>query len=501
MISSIVSKRFFNVTLATLMGASLVVMSNPAEAQRRNKQAAPEPVEGRQFSAAAGEKVNAALQLINSNQYGAAISTLNEALAMPDLNPYERSTTYQMMGSAYYEQDNYGQAISAFENSINAGGLLPNEASGLRLNIAQLLIASGRNAEGAQMLENYINQGNQVKPQYIDMLVGAWVGAEDYRRALPWAEKWFQAASPKERKHFDLLNFLYNNLGMQGKQADIVMQMLVRFPEDKTLWDTWKSMLANGGREEDAFEVTKMQYLGGALTTEPDILLVVQYYSVYEMPYQAAQILEREMNAGRVSKSENNLILLSERFLEAREYERATPVLEEAARVSGKGKIFAQLGEALHSRHKCDAAETALNKAINLGYNRGKAYSLIADCRYEQSQGAERIKCEWSDEKKAAAERTQLRDRAVAAYNKVPSGTKSSRAAKNWLTFINGEVQQIKDRCIFQAGVERDLCFQDIKGAYDNQVFNKGVFEMQDPTCQAYVPEYDSKYRIRTTEG
>jgi len=209
---------------------------------------------------------------------------------MPDLNAYERSTIYQMQGASYYALDQYGPAISAFENAINAGGLLPNEADSLRVNIAQLMIGNGQYAQGAQMLENYLNRGGQSKPAYTEMLVQAWVQSENYSKALPWAEKWFRAASPKERKHFDLMNFLYNNLGMQGRQADIVKQMINRWPEDKTLWDAWASMLANGGREQEAFEVSKMLYLGGALTTEQDLMKVVQYYSFYDMPFQAAQI-------------------------------------------------------------------------------------------------------------------------------------------------------------------------------------------------------------------
>jgi len=214
--------------------------------------------EGRQFSAKAGEAVNEALQLINSNQHSAALSQLSNVLTFPDLNAYERSTVYQMQGSSYYELNQYGPAISAFENAINAGGLLPNEADGLRVNIAQLMIANGQYSQGAQALENYLNRGGQQKPQYTEMLVQAWVQSENYSRALPWAEKWFRAASPKERKHFDLMNFLYNNLGQQGRQADIVKQMINRWPEDKALWDAWASMLANGGREQEAFEVTKM---------------------------------------------------------------------------------------------------------------------------------------------------------------------------------------------------------------------------------------------------
>jgi len=491
-------------TIKTLAGATLsvaffgAVMVPTASAQRGGE--APAQTEGRQFGSKSGAVVNEALTLMNSNQYGAAVSKLNEAMSM-DLNPYERSTTLQMMGSAYYEMENYGQAISSFENAINAGGLLPKESTALRLNIAQLLIASGRNAEGATMLENYLNQGNPSKPAYVDMLVGAWVQAEDYRRALPWAEKWFNAASPKERKHFDLLNFLYNNLGMTGKQADIVKQMLQRFPEDRTLWDTWASMLSNGGREEDAFEVKKMLYLGGALKSENDIMQVVQYYSFYEMPYQAAQILEREMNAGVVSKSTDRLIQLSDLLRQAREYKKAIPILQQAAASANSGKVYAQLGEALYNDAQCDKAEEAFKQSINLGYNRGKAWMLIATCRYEESQAQERIDCKWSDEKKANAPRTKMREIADNAFAQVPGSSSESRSAVKWRQFIKAEAQAVENRCIFEANVEKELCFVEIKQAYAAQVFKGGDFILANPDkCQQFVPEYDSIYRVKVTD-
>lgn len=455
--------------------------------------------EGRQFSAKAGEAVNEALQMINSNQHSAALSQLSNVLTQPDLNAYERSTVYQMQGSSYYELDQYGPAISAFQNAINAGGLLPNEADSLRVNIAQLMIANGQYAQGAQALENYLNRGGQQKPQYTEMLVQAWVQSENYSKALPWAERWFNAASPKERKHFDLMNFLYNNLGQQGRQADIVKQMINRWPEDKTLWDAWASMLANGGREQEAFEVTKMLYLGGALNSEQDLMKVVQYYSFYDMPFQAAQILEKEMNAGRISRDSAKMVQLSSLFRQAREYKRAIPVLESAAASSGQAKLYADLGEALYNEGQCQQAETAFKSAINKGFDAGKSWMLIATCRYEDTQKQERIDCSMTEAQKDAAPISKARQSAIQAFEQVPSSSREGRNAKKWISFIRAEREAVENRCIFEANVEKELCFAILKRAYDNEVF-AGKFELDDEKCSAFKTEYDSKYRVKIVE-
>lgn len=455
--------------------------------------------EGRQFSAKAGEVVNEALQFINSGQHSAALSKLTEASRLPELNAYERSTIYQMEGASYYELNQNTQAISSFQNAINAGGLLPNEVDGLKVNIAQLQIATGQYAVGAQSLENYLNAGGQRKPQYVEMLMQAWVQSDNYSRALPWAEQWFNSANPKERKHFDLMNFLYNNLGQQGKQADIVKEMIGRWPEDKTLWDAWASMLANGGREQEAFEVSKMLYLGGALREESDLMKVVQYYSFYDMPYQAAQILEKEMNAGRISRDSDKMVQLSSLFRQAREYKRAIPVLESAASSSGQAKLYADLGEALYNEGQCQKAETAFREAINRGYDAGKSWMLIATCRYEETQNLDRINCEMTDAQKAQAPITLARSSAVEAFQQVPGSSREGRNATKWVSFIKAEEEAVERRCEFERSVEAELCFQQIKQGYDAIVFT-GEFKVDDPNCLNYKDEYDTKFRVVKVE-
>ncbi len=452
------------------------------------------PTEGRQFGAKAGAVVNEALQFMNSNQYSPAVSKLNEALGISNLNAYERSTIYQMQGAAYYELNQYSQAISSFENAINAGGLLPNESDALRVNIAQLLIANGSYAQGAQMLENWINRGGQAKNTHVEMLTQAWVQSENYSKALPWAEKWFQAASPKERKHYDLLNFLYNNLKMPGRQADIVKAMIGQWPDDKQLWDSWASLLANGGREAEAFEVNKMLYLGGALNSEQDLMKVVQYYSFYDMPFQAAEILEKEMNAGRIAQSAEKLVQLSDLFRQAREYKRAIPILTRAAQQSGRAKLYADLGEALYNEGDCVKAEDAFKSAINKGYDAGKSWMLIATCRYEDAQKEDRAVCaETTKEQRANSVKNQKRNRAVEAFNNVPSSSREGRNAKKWISFIRAEAKAVEDRCVFEASVAEELCIIKIRQAYDAQVFT-GEFELEDE-CQEYKAKFDSLYR------
>ena len=487
-------------TFKTLAGATVPVLmtlafiSGPASVAYAQETA---PV-SRQFSAQTGEMVLEARNFMAAEQHSAALGKLAEALALSEITPYERAMILQMQGSSYYQLGQFAPAITAFERAVSSGGLNAEELADMRVKIAQLMIADGRHAQGAQALENYLNNGGQEKPEYVERLTQAWSQAEEHARALPWAKKWFAAANPKERKHFDLMNFLYNNLGQSAQQADIVKQMISRWPDDRTLWDAWASLFVAAGQDEDAFAVTKLLYLGGALTTEAEVLKVVQYYSYYEMPYQAAQILEKELNAGRVTRDMDKLVQLATLFRQAREYGRAIPVLEAATQSGGSGAVYAQLGEALYNEGLCLRAETAFKKAIDRGYEAGKAWTLIATCRYEDVQKQEKLSCAMSPAEKADAPKTKARESAIAAFENVPPGSKDHRAAKKWVSFIQSERLTFDKRCEFEERVRREECFKDIRRAYDGQ-FVDGKFTLGNPECEVYREVYDKEFRSGET--
>jgi len=483
-----------------LVGGFFALNVDDAYAQRSardradNKQQAEQPTEGRQFGAKAGGMVNEAMTVAGEEQYSAALGMLSKALALPDLNAYEKATMYQMQGSYYYELEQYGPAIQAFENAISSGGLLPKESSNLRVNIAQLLIADGKFVRGAQMLEDWNRNGGQLKPVHVEMLWQAWSQAENYRRALPWAERWFNEANPKERKHYDLLNFMYSNLNMPAKQADIAKQMINLWPQEKQLWNAWKSLLANGGREKESFEVTKMLYLGGALDTQQEFETVVQYYGYYDMPFQAARILEREMNAGKIKETPTKLVQLSDLFRQAREYKLAIPALEKAARTANTAKLYADLGEAYYKEAQCGKAETSFKKAMQLGYDQGKSWMLIASCRYDDAATETRPKCPYTAENERTLTWSTKRTAAAAAFDNVPSSSREARNARKWMGFIAGEKANLKRRCVFEANIEWQNCRDDIRRAYKSE-FLDGKFTLNNEKCTKYIPRFDKKFR------
>jgi tetratricopeptide (TPR) repeat protein len=413
-----------------------------ADAQRRrdrrsDEQSADDAGE-RVFSAAVGEIVLEAQNLQAEDRFAESIGVLNRALAVSSINPYERSIALQMRGRSYYETERTPQAISDWEAAIATGSMLASEVVTMRINIGQLYISSGDYTRGINSLQQALRDGGELTARLAKMMAGAYAQAERYSEGLQYVEYAFANTSPLQRGDYQLILFFYQQLDNVPGQMRIIEQMVERWPTVKSNWTSYAAMLAQTGRETDAFEANKIMYINGMLTEGREILRVAQYYSFYEYPYRGAVILEREMNAGRVESSQRNLSLLANMWRQSREWERAIPVLRQVAQVTGGGDDYQKLAEALYQRNHDAEAETAFQEALNRGGigRPGDTWALLGTVRYELGR----------------------RQSAIAAFREAARFPYSRRTANGWITFINAEINGEANRARIRVQVRQDEC-------------------------------------------
>lgn len=443
----------FDMTKMTRAAAALfiataftVVLVADADAQRRRERRSDEQSEQdaveRVFSSEIGEIVLAAQEQQGQDLWAQSIESLNRALSRGSINPYERSVALQLRGRAYYETDRVTQAIQDWEGAINTGALLTEEMVNLRINIGQLYITEGQYDQGIGSFERAIRDGGDdvLNPRLARMLAQAYAQAERYRDGLRYAELFWRdhPAAERRRGDYSLMLFYYQQLEMIPQQMGIVEEMVGRWPTEKNYWSSYASLLAQTGREDDAFETNKIMYLNGMLTDSREIVRVAQYYSFYEYPYRGASILERELNAGRVERNQNNLNLLANMWRQAREWERAIPVLRQVAQLSGSGDDYLKLAEALYQERQLAEAEGAFQEALNRGGLRrpGTAWTLLGNVRFELGR----------------------RQSAISAFREGARYPYSRTSANGWINFITSQIRAEGERVRIREQVRRDEC-------------------------------------------
>ncbi len=353
--------------------------------------AAAQACEETQFSSVNAENyLKAETELMVNENPQAALQALN-ALRAQELNCYEEGAAMQLSAAIKIQTEDYVGAIADLETMIARGFISGDNVKSTYYNIAQLYLTTDNKEKSLEYYDRWMSAGGVPDRSQKWTLAVLYQQMDRFPEALNWAEQVFAEDGPgAERQVYDFLIFLYDKTGNFAKKAELLEILLARDPTDRQLWDAIAGDYFRGGQERKAFEVQKAMYLGGILQTEDELMRVVNFYNSFDVPYAAAKILEKEMNAGRISATYQRLELLANLYQVAREFDKAIPVIERAAEMAPDGKMYERLGRSYSELQNWAEAEEALINAINKGglSDSGLAWVLVGQSRYERDDRA-----------------------------------------------------------------------------------------------------------------
>ena len=436
---------------ATLKGAVLAGMMAAFGAGAAMAQAACEET---QFSSKTGEIYLKAEQAAMADKDFNAASQFMSQLKSQQLNCYEEGAVLKLSAYINIERGDRQGAIRDLQSALDKGYIPAKDAAQTYYNIAQIYL-QGENVEKAlEFMKKWQQAGGQPDRQQKGQLAVLYQRVDDFQTAIKWAEEVKRDdGSNYKQEVYDLLIYLYNSVDDKAKLASILEEVLVRNPTERKYWDAIAGNYFAANEERRAFEVQKAMYLAGLLTKEDELMRVVNFYNRFNAPYHAAQILEKEMNAGRISKSLKNLELLANLYQVAREHEKAIPVIKQAAAAGGGGAMLERLGRSYADLQQWEETENALTDALNAGgvKDRGTAYVMIGQSRYERG------------------DRAGARDAFRQANN---------RGGRGWLQFMDSE----------EATADALVCFE-VQSAYLNIENEAKICKRLEVLGEENVPE------------
>ena len=111
-------------------------------------------------------------------------------------------------------------------------------------------------------------------------------------------------------------------------------------------------------------EITHLQ---NGLDKEKQFIALAYQYLAVDIPYRAAQVLDKAMTKGLVERNAKNLSLLGSSYQRAQEYRKASPVLEEAAKKSEDGNAWSRLAGVYLNLNENEKALVAARNALKKG--------------------------------------------------------------------------------------------------------------------------------------
>jgi tetratricopeptide (TPR) repeat protein len=465
--------RLFAAALAAIAVSMVVALDASAQRANNRDNEEEEGAANRVFSPDIGEIVVAANEklTVEPADYRGALADLDRAMNSRGISPYEHGVVLFMRGGVKYQLEDIQGALADWNRALNEGDLNSTERLSIMYNVGQLYLAEGNYREAVNRIEEWIRLGGVANDGVHLNLVAAYVELGELRSALGHARQAYEKASPRAKRHYDTLDYLYGELDMPAERAAILSEAVAILPQEKRYWLAIAQLHAAAGREQRSFEINKIMYLNGMLTTESEIMRVVDYYSYYEVPFRGARILEREMNAGRVERTQRNLEKLARLYRQANEFDRAIPALEAAARLSPDGELFQALGEAYYAEARLGEAVGALTQAIDKGGidKTGDVWIVIGNARYEDGD----------------------REGAIEAFEQGERFASSRETAREWRQFVEGEVAAARNRAQF--GV--DVLKEEHRVSCERQLADIIIYQENrregDPDCVAIVRQQD----------
>ena len=330
------------------------------------------------------EGLNEAQQCIEAEDFECAREELEDVRTMRSLSDYEAATLWMIYGSLYVSEDNYPEAIEAFENVLLQEEVTLAVEQNALYTLAQLYGQEERYEEALEALERWFDLSESPSPESYMLKANYHMLLNQHAEVIEPAETAIRLAIERgkagEEVWHQILQLAYFELEDYANVVRVGATLLEHWPKKQHIV-MLAGVYAELGEDdvqlalyEAAYEAGWLE--GGELATLAQMLLQA------DIPYKAARILEQGLEDGEVEATEDNWRVLAQAWRLAQEDEKAIGPLIEASALSADGEIDMYLANAyanLARWEDCvESASTALQRG---GFDRlDEAHTARGTC-------------------------------------------------------------------------------------------------------------------------
>ena len=330
-----------------------------------------------------------------------AMEKLAEVRAMSNLNSYEIAQMWNFYAFIYFEQDNYAEAITAYEHVLEQPDLPVGLEQTTMYSLATLYVQQEQYQKGLDMLKRWFTTQETPSPDayileaQIHYQLNQYAeGIEPVLTALRLAEE--TGREPQEG---------WYQLAEKWTKRDYLIQLAGIYGQE--------------GQERNTLALYQAAYEKGWLERSSDIVNLAQMLVSADIPYKAATILEKGLDDGSVDSTQANWRLLAQAWQLAQDDEKAIPALSRASSLADDGNLDMLLAQSYANLAQWDECADAARNALRRGeLNRvDQTNMILGNCLVEQKEYSE----------------------ARNAFQAAARDERSRRGANQWLQYIESE--------------------------------------------------------------
>lgn len=326
-------------------------------------------------SPAVGKPLQEAQNLMKQKKFKEAAQKAKEAADMPNKTTFETYMANEILGAAYVQAGDYGNAAKALEASLDTGEVKGDDKVQRLKTLAQIYY-------NVKSYDKTISLGGQYlkeSPNDTDILLLVAQSSylqKDYKKAAEGLRALIRAqeASGKPAKE-DTYNLLMNAEYQQNNDAgvaDVLTQLVQKYPKPQYIKDliSIKERALKGGTTKTSLDIYVVKYTAGVLADAKEYTEMTELALQDGLPGLAKTVMEKGMAAGVLgqgAQKDREARLMNMANTQADTDQKNLAKGESEAQKQKSGEALIKYGEAYWSYGMYDKAIAATEAGIAKG--------------------------------------------------------------------------------------------------------------------------------------
>ena len=328
------------------------------------------------------KQLNSIYEDVSEERFDDAYNDLQKMLKRAGRDSYLQAIINQALAQVEWARKNYQAALQYFEQAVELNSLPDQAHFSLMYQIAQLYFMQDRYDEALARLELWFCKSPEEKitPAAYVLQASIHAGKEDYANVLKAIDKAIALDETPGEAWFQLKLAAHFELEQYPQAAETLVVMIEKWPDRKTYWTQLSQVYHELKQDQRALAVLALAYRNDLLDKQGDILFLSSLYSNSEVPFKAAEVLEKGIRDGKVESSHYHWTVVADSWYAAEELGKSLEAYAQAGSVASDGAIDLRRGFILVDLERWPAALESLNLALRKGglddRRTGEAYLL-----------------------------------------------------------------------------------------------------------------------------
>jgi tetratricopeptide (TPR) repeat protein len=316
------------------------------------------------------KKLNQAYELVGEEKYDEAYSALvavRERAREDD--KYVRAIVAQAIAQVEWSRGNYDAALREFELAVKLDALPHQTHFSLMYQIAQLYFMKDRYDDSLKALELWFCKvpKESIKSSAYVLKASIFGAKEDWQQVITAIDQAIELDEKPQEPWYQLKLAAHFELSQWPEAARTLEAMVSKWPNNRQYWIQLSNTYFKQKQDDKALAAAALAHRKGLLDRQADILYLSNLYSLGDVPFKAAEVLQQGIEDGRVEPSERYWTMIADTWYAAQELDRALAAYENAGKTAMDGKIDLRRGYILIDMERWEDANEALSLAIEKG--------------------------------------------------------------------------------------------------------------------------------------